>query len=476
MKIIFISLLTLITNLTIAQTQLKFNSNEEFKILQFTDLHIAIESENTTKTLHTIKQVTLKEKPQLIVLTGDIVTDAPALKAWYSLGAFLDKLSIPWTITFGNHDTEHNINKQDIFELLQKFSFFIGTKGEVSGLLNFDIPIYSYRTSKPAASLFFLDSHDYTSNPLLGSYDWIKRDQINHYVERSAHYNEINKGKVLPAVMFIHIPLLEYNHVANDTLRIGDKFEGVASSEINSGLFSALVSSKNVIGVFAGHDHDNNYIGIYKNIALGFGNVTGADAYGQLDRGGRVIVLRANQFSFKSYISTPTQTKFMFHYPSGLTDIKDVDHIFPSLKNIHNLKKGLRYTYYEGNIKKLSEIIKLSPFKKGISETISLEQAEADDHYALEFEGLFYASSTNFYKFYTYSDDGSAIYIDNQLVVDNDGSHSLRRKEGLIALEKGYHSIKVQYFEDYMGQKLEVGMSNIEQPEAKIDAHFLFHN
>ena len=49
------------------------------------------------------------------------------------------------------------------------------------------------------------------------------------------------------------------------------------------------------MGVFVGHDHDNNYVGLHKNIALGFGQVTGADAYGELERGGRVIELYENK-------------------------------------------------------------------------------------------------------------------------------------------------------------------------------------
>ena len=42
------------------------------------------------------------------------------------------------------------------------------------------------------------------------------------------------------------------------------------------------------MGVFVGHDHDNDFIGIDKGIALGYGRVTGADAYGEMcirDRG-----------------------------------------------------------------------------------------------------------------------------------------------------------------------------------------------
>jgi fibro-slime domain-containing protein len=50
------------------------------------------------------------------------------------------------------------------------------------------------------------------------------------------------------------------------------------------------------------------------------------------------------------------------------------------------------------------------------------------------------------YRFLTTSDDGSWVYIDNQLVVDNGGRHDLRYAEGRIELSAGWHDIEVRYF------------------------------
>lgn len=60
------------------------------------------------------------------------------------------------------------------------------------------------------------------------------------------------------------------------------------------------------------------------------------------------------------------------------------------------------------------------------------------------------------------------------LVVDNDGGHSARRKEGTVALAEGFHKLEVKYFESYMGNTLEVGMSSINLPEAPIADDVLF--
>ena len=60
-------------------------------------------------------------------------------------------------------------------------------------------------------------------------------------------------------------------------------------------------------------------------------------------------------------------------------------------------------------------------------------------------------------------------------MVDNDGSHSAERKGGHIALEQGMHAIVLQYFEDYMGQSLQVRVSARNMPEQDVPSSMLFH-
>ena len=167
---------------------LKFNENGEFKILQFTDLHWTPSSGKTSKTTETMRSVIQKEKPDFIVLTGDLVTDEPAKKGWLDMTKVLVESQIPWTVTFGNHDEEHNMPKEKIYLLLRKLPYFVGEKGNVSGVLNFDLPIYNHQGNKVGSVLYFLDSHDYTYNPVLGKYDWIKLDQIDWYKKTSKKY------------------------------------------------------------------------------------------------------------------------------------------------------------------------------------------------------------------------------------------------------------------------------------------------
>lgn len=90
------------------------------------------------------------------------------------------------------------------------------------------------------------------------------------------------------------------------------------------------------------------------------------------------------------------------------------------------------------------------------------------------FNGLIDIPERGVYRFYTYSDDGSRLSIDNQVAVDNDGSHSAKRIDGKVALEAGVHEIEAIYFEDYMGEILEVGWLSRSIREEPIPDGILF--
>jgi hypothetical protein len=51
------------------------------------------------------------------------------------------------------------------------------------------------------------------------------------------------------------------------------------------------------------------------------------------------------------------------------------------------------------------------------------------------------------YSFTLTSDEGSTLWIDDKLVVDNDDIHAAFTLTGAIRLQKGYHKIEVKYFQ-----------------------------
>ena len=47
---------------------------------------------------------------------------------------------------------------------------------------------------------------------------------------------------------------------------------------------------------------------------------------------------------------------------------------------------------------------------------------------------------------------GSKLYVDNNLLVDNDGEHGTKEMSNSLTLEKGMHQIRIDYFQSG-GQK-----------------------
>ncbi len=104
---------------------------------------------------------------------------------------------------------------------------------------------------------------------------------------------------------------------------------------------------------------------------------------------------------------------------------------------------------------------KLTPTASGVAEQIVMDvpQRTEDDGFALRFTARLSVPETGKYTFTTTSDDGSRLYINDRLIVDNDGLHGMRAQSGTIDLTAGLHKIVVTYFDNGGGDGLEVTWS-----------------
>jgi hypothetical protein len=70
------------------------------------------------------------------------------------------------------------------------------------------------------------------------------------------------------------------------------------------------------------------------------------------------------------------------------------------------------------------------------------------DNVGAEFTGWVNIPAAGTWSFFTESDDGSKLYIDNQLVVDNDGLHGMEELGGTVNIATpGKHLFEVEFFE-----------------------------
>lgn len=87
---------------------------------------------------------------------------------------------------------------------------------------------------------------------------------------------------------------------------------------------------------------------------------------------------------------------------------------------------------------------------------ISLDGYENGDNISMVFKGYFMADEDGLYEFATKSDDGSLLFINDKLVVDNGGNHSAIMRNGMVALKKGWHPLIVKFHEASGGNELTV--------------------
>ena len=69
------------------------------------------------------------------------------------------------------------------------------------------------------------------------------------------------------------------------------------------------------------------------------------------------------------------------------------------------------------------------------------------EDFAIRFRGELAIDTPGRYTFGLYADDGAKLYIDGRLVVDNDGVHPARGKQGYITLTAGIYPVEIHYFQ-----------------------------
>ena len=83
------------------------------------------------------------------------------------------------------------------------------------------------------------------------------------------------------------------------------------------------------------------------------------------------------------------------------------------------------------------------------------------EYFAIRFRGKLAIETPGKYTFALNSDDGAKLYINRNLVVDNDGIHPLRFRRGTRKLTAGMHNIEIHYFQ---GPRYQIALQWFYQP------------
>lgn len=137
------------------------------------------------------------------------------------------------------------------------------------------------------------------------------------------------------------------------------------------------------------------------------------------------------------------------------------------------ISPGIQYTYYEGKWDYLPDFETLDVVDSGVISQIKIPEVKQLDHFGIVFEGYLNVKKPGIYTFYCSSDDGTRLYINDQMIVDNDGCHAEKEVGGQIGLAKGLHKFELHFFENEGGEALKVqyegpGIDKQEIPESVI--------
>lgn len=286
-----------------AQNTLRFKKGL-FKIVQITDLHYKLGVKASEQGLACVREMVQTEKPDLVVVTGDIIYSAPADSTLSVVLKTFAQLGVPFCMTFGNHDYDFKTPAVALYNQMQK------TPNCVMPVLqgkntDYSLPILSSNGKRTAAVLYCIDTHNKPAIGGIGGYQWISHNQITWYRQRSMVYKQKNGGRPVPSLAFLHIPLPEFNYATDNTQcpMYGSRLEKAYSPSINSGMFASIKEMGDIMGVFCGHDHDNDYAVSYFNVLLAHGRFSGGNTeYNHLKRGARVIVLKEGKREFDTWI------------------------------------------------------------------------------------------------------------------------------------------------------------------------------
>jgi len=322
-----ISMFALFSVTTMAEegeTTMKFSSDGKLRIMHVTDTHF--EDYNADSSCWAIGYACDKEKPDIVVITGDNVQNcenpADTKRLIDKLMNVFETRNIPIAVTFGNHDSETGaMTREELMAYYNTYSCSLSVDdGEaLSGCGTYSIPVMSSDGEKVKFNLWVFDSNDYDKD---GHYGCVQADQVEWYKKTSDELKEANGGEKVYSLAFQHIivpevydvlrktdkkGLFAYEHMYNkgeyytfdeNSVNYGKLHETPCSGYENFGQFDAMVEKGDVLAIFSGHDHSNAFgvqnqgIDIVNSLSTRYNNERYSTQYGY-----RMIVVDENDTS-----------------------------------------------------------------------------------------------------------------------------------------------------------------------------------
>jgi hypothetical protein len=281
---------------------LTYPEDGSFTVLWGTDFHLRRGPfANRDKVYDLLEKAFRETDPDLTVITGDLLFSFDGKAMLGEFASFMEENNRYWAYSFGNHDGEYTYSRTELASILEAYPHALFSRGEdwVLGESNYTISLAD--KGKPVQTLVFLDSHDERIYGNGTGPDYIYPSQI-------AWYRWVSEGLgPVPLYTFFHIPLPEYKLLWDSGKGVGIQRDAIINTPWeNSGLFQAMVDDGDTVATFCGHDHLNDFSGLWEGITLVTGRSASYGSYGARDfsKGVKTITLYRDQSPFSMHTYT----------------------------------------------------------------------------------------------------------------------------------------------------------------------------
>jgi len=266
----------------------RFNKRGNLRILQLTDLHLLLPfGKNTKKCFDLIEKLVSEQKPNLIVVSGDLALSPVNFLVYDAFARKMDKLNMRWAVTFGNHDCHIGFSKAKIQKRLLRYERCLNTLPTYAegGYTDSFIRV-SDREGNDLFAIALIDSGSYTYSE--GS----KKLEYGRITKQQSLWYEESLGKmgIENNIVFCHFPLPEIMQPALLHEYTGEMHEHPSFSRLDTAFFDVACRC-GAKGIFFGHDHRNDFCGSVAGVVLAYGHLSGYGVYKaeNIEPGGRII-------------------------------------------------------------------------------------------------------------------------------------------------------------------------------------------
>jgi hypothetical protein len=144
--------------------------------------------------------------------------------------------------------------------------------------------------------------------------------------------------------------------------------------------------------------------------------------------------------------------------------------------NTSGLKPGVKYLYREGTGVMSAKDQSAAPvLDTGVLKTFNVDAIKDDRPFGYNLEGYLKVPETGVYTFWLEANDGAVLYLNSKLIIDNDGGHREQVLDSKIGLKKGWHPIKVDYFQQGLAKSLHLTWEGPGVEKQEVPGKVLFH-